>query len=106
MSSVPSPFWRPQTREPPDVPGSATKPVTATPSISAVAEPGTSVTAGGSVSTTLVSKAVEPPLLTTVMAYSRTSFTAAGSVDALPAGAAYLALLVDVRAGSTTVMSP
>src|SRR5512139_1973530 len=105
MSSVPSPLPRPQTRVVPEgVAGVATKPVTATPLIVAVAEPETGATLAGRVSTMLASKAVELPLLGIVTLYSITSPTVAGSVAGFPAGVIKLTVLAALRRGSVTVM--
>jgi hypothetical protein len=76
----------------------------ATPSMLAVAEPGTRDRFAGKLSTMLASKAVESPLLGMVTAYSRTSPTVAGSVDCLSAGETKRSALAAVRTGSASVM--
>src|SRR5574341_127671 len=106
MSRLPSPFARPQTRVVPEgMEGAATKPLTATPLIAAVAEPATGATFAGRVSTISASKAEEVPPLGIVSLYSRTSPTVAGSVAGLPDGEAKLTVFTAVRSGSTTVMT-
>ncbi len=107
MSRLPSLFSRPQTRVVPEgVEGFATKPVTATPLIVAVAEPGDQryVRGQGVDDVGIKGGGGRPLLLVIVTLYSITSPTVAGSVAGLPAGETKLTVLAAVRSGSVTVM--